>query len=344
MDALLSQLTHTVAHARNVEDLARPMLEMLQTVTQLESTYLTHIDMAAQLQHVVYARNTQSLHIPEGLSVAWEDTLCKRALEEQCPYSADVSEIWGDSQAARALGIHTYASTPVRLSDGALYGTLCAASASQHPVTPQVQDVMRLFAQLLGQQIEREQLLRQVQDQNDALQRLARTDALTGLPNRRAMAEQLAQLFEVAKRQGVHVLVGLVDMDGFKAINDQYGHEAGDRFLQLLAGHMQTAVRGADLVARLGGDDFVFAGLGPALAESPDAHVTDAQSRLFESTVCKPLVLSASTHLNYAGASVGMVAVQPFQSSPEDALQRADAAMYLVKQARKAMRASSTMA
>ena len=335
MDALLSQLTHTVTHARQLEDLARPMLEMLQKLTRLESTYLTHIDLQAQMQHVVYARNTQRLQIPEGLVVAWEDTLCKRALDEQCPYSADVREIWGDSQAAQALGIHTYASTPVRLPDGVLYGTLCAASASSHPLTAETQDVMRLFAQLLGQQIEREQLLAQVQHQNTELQRLALTDTLTGLPNRRAMTEQLSQLFEVAKRQACHVMVAMIDMDGFKAINDKYGHEAGDRFLQLISQQMQTAVRGSDIVARLGGDEFVFAGLGGALCDSATPQLTETQDRLFASTQADMLQIAPDVCLSYAGASVGMVAIDPIHYSLESALQLADHAMYRIKLVRK---------
>ncbi|MBB6577307.1 diguanylate cyclase [Comamonas odontotermitis] len=335
MDTLLSQLAHTVSEAHKLEDLARPMLEMLQKLTQLESTYLTHIDLNEGMQHVLYASNTQRLYIPEGLSVAWEDTLCKRALEEQCPYSADVSEIWGDSQAARALGIHTYASTPVRMANGALFGTLCAASAHALPITLEAQDVMRLFAHLIAQQVEREQLLATVQTQNAALLRLASTDALTGLPNRRAMAEQLAQLLELAARQQCHVLVAMIDMDGFKAINDRHGHEAGDHFLQLIAQQLQGAVRGSDLVARLGGDEFVFAGLGPPLLTDPAAALHETQLRIFSSTLSPGLQLGPELVLPYGGASVGIVAVAPGQCTPDSALQQADAQMYQTKLTRK---------
>ena len=335
MDTLLSQLTQTVSQAHKLEYLARPMLEMLQKLTQLESTYLTHIDLNEGMQHVLYARNTQRLCIPEGLSVAWDDTLCKRALDEQCPYSADVSEIWGDSQAARALGIHTYASTPVRMANGALFGTLCAASAQALPITLEAQDVMRLFAHLIAQQVEREQLLATVQSQNAALLRLASTDALTGLPNRRAMAEQLAQLLELAARQQCHVLVAMIDMDGFKAINDQHGHEAGDQFLQLIALQLQAAVRGSDVMARLGGDEFVFAGLGPALQEDPATALHETQSRLFSSTLSSGLQLGPELLLPYGGASVGVVAMVPGNCSPDAALQQADAEMYRIKLARK---------
>ena len=115
-DFILARVSQTLANEHSLETLVRQLLEMLELVTRMESTYLTRIDFDAQRQHIMYAHNSSEMQIPEGFSVPWNDSLCKRALDEQCPYSADVSEIWGDSQAARALGIHTYASTPVRMA------------------------------------------------------------------------------------------------------------------------------------------------------------------------------------------------------------------------------------
>jgi len=134
MDSFFAQLSDSVARARTLEELTRPLLELLETVTGLESTYLTTIDLAEGLQRVVYARNSHDLQIPEGLTVPWGDTLCKRALDEGRLYTDNVGSIWGDSEAARLLGIQTYVSTPVRTDDGALYGTLCAASSRPQPM------------------------------------------------------------------------------------------------------------------------------------------------------------------------------------------------------------------
>src|SRR4051794_10571094 len=114
MDPLLLQLSDSVSSARTLEDLTRPMLEMLEAVSGLESTYLTMIDLDKGLQHVLYARNSRQMQIPEGLSVPWDDTLCKRALDEGRSYTGNVAECWGDSDAARDLGIQTYVSMPVR--------------------------------------------------------------------------------------------------------------------------------------------------------------------------------------------------------------------------------------
>jgi len=79
MDPLLTRLSHSLHQAQSQEELVRPLLEMLEQVTQLESTYLTRIDLEQDLQHVLYARNTRQMQIPEGLSVPWQDTLCRRA-------------------------------------------------------------------------------------------------------------------------------------------------------------------------------------------------------------------------------------------------------------------------
>ncbi|MFN4116606.1 MAG: diguanylate cyclase, partial [Inhella sp.] len=82
MDPILTQLSATLPAEQSIEQLARPLLVMLGESVGLESTYLTTVDLDAGLQQVRYARNTGELQIPEGLSVPWGDTLCKRALDE----------------------------------------------------------------------------------------------------------------------------------------------------------------------------------------------------------------------------------------------------------------------
>ena len=128
MDPILAELSASLQAAKSVEQLTRPLLDMLGAVTGLESTYLTSIDPDEDQQHVRYARNVGALQIPEGLSVPWSDTLCKRALEEGRMSTSDVGACWPDSDAARQLGIQTYVSTPIRTDDGLLLAP-CAAPA-----------------------------------------------------------------------------------------------------------------------------------------------------------------------------------------------------------------------
>jgi diguanylate cyclase len=333
MDSFFAQLSDSVASARTLEDLTRPLLELLEAVTGLESTYLTTIDLAAGLQHVVYARNSRELQIPEGLTVPWGDTLCKRALDEGRPYTDDVCSIWGDSGAARDLGIQTYVSTPVRTDDGALYGTLCAASSQRLPMAPAAEHVLRLFARLIEQHVERERLVEKLQRLNAQLKTQAMTDALTGLLNRRALMLELTRLRALAQRTGSWLLAGAIDLDGFKQINDSRGHDAGDAFLRAVAASLQAALRGGDVLARMGGDEFVVVGLGPKLGADGVGAARLLQERLARATVGRHAAGDAP--IDYAGASVGVACLDPAQADLEQVLRESDAAMYRVKLARR---------
>ena len=105
--------------------------------------------------------------------------------------------------------------------------------------------------------------------------------------------------------------------------------------MHLLAVQVRGARRGSDQIAREGGDEFVFAGLGPFRHEPITPALIETQARLFASTRAEALCLGAGVRLNYTGASVGLVAVTP-STDADTALQQADLAMYQTKQARKA--------
>ena len=335
MQSLIEQLSDSVASARTLEDLTRPMLEMLGAVTGLESTYLTTIDLDKGQQHILFSRNARQLSIPEGLTVPWADTLCKRAMEEGRTYTGDVASCWGDSGAARELGIQTYVSTPVKTESGDLFGTLCAASSEQQSLPPHAEPVLQLFARLIGQQVERELLYRKLEKAHAEVVTLASTDALTGLPNRRTLIDGLRRMMAQGERDGTSVLVGFIDMDGFKKINDTHGHDVGDEFLVAMAARLSASMRAGDRRACNGGDEFVVIGAGPAFGESPDAAARSLADRLSESTIGE-LRLPGAT-LDYRGASVGVVAVDPRSTSAADALRLADEAMYAVKRKRYAV-------
>ncbi|MFG6488206.1 diguanylate cyclase [Roseateles sp. BYS78W] len=333
MDSFFAQLSDSVSKARTLEDLTRPLLEMLEAVSGLESTYLTTVDLAEGLQHIVYARNSRELQIPEGLTVPWGDTLCRRALDEGRPFTDDVGGFWADSGAARDLGIQTYVSTPVRTDDGALYGTLCAASSQRRPMPPDAGHVLRLFASLIEQHVARERLVEQLQQANSELRTQALTDALTGLLNRRALMLELARLNSLAHRTGSWLLAGAIDLDGFKQINDGHGHDAGDEFLRGVASRLQAALRAGDVLARMGGDEFVVIGLGPRLAEDGANAAQLMRARLAAATVGDYRV--GPTTLSYDGASVGVACLDPSQAGAEEVLRESDAAMYRVKLERR---------
>ncbi|MEF9978333.1 MAG: diguanylate cyclase [Thermomonas sp.] len=332
---LIIQLADSITDAHSLEQYVRPLLGLLESATGLESTYMTAIDEAAGLQHVLYARNSSSLHIPEGLSVPWGDTLCKRALEEEISYADDVADRWGDSGAARDLGIATYASTPIHGPGGRLYGTLCAASDTSRPATDDAGRILRMCSQLIGQQVEREWLMQELRAANHALAMSALTDPVTSLPNRRAVMEELPR--RIARRDREHgaLLIAFIDLDGFKAINDAHGHEAGDNMLSLIGDALSAAARAGDYCARLGGDEFVVLASVPA-AEG-EAALAALGQRLDEATRGR-FDLGGGICIDYDGPSIGAILVPIHQHEVDAVLALADAAMYAVKRRRKGER------
>ena len=329
MEPLLNQLAESTAEARDLEGLTRPLLEVLEAVTGMESTYLTTIDLDRGVQNILYARNSAQMQIPEGLSVPWADTLCKRALDEGRPYTGDVSGCWGDSEAARALGIRTYLSQPVLNLDGSVYGTLCAASASQVGVSDATIKVLAMVARLIAHQVEQERRLSELRQSNETLSAQSLSDPLTGLPNRRALQQELHRMLARAARAGSTVLVGYVDLDGFKAINDEHGHDVGDRFLIHMAHRLRSGLRAGDFVARVGGDEFVVL--------APDGDAPQAFDERIVRSTAGPFRFR-QIEIDYAGASVGVTHSKPGESDAQALLERADAAMYAVKKARRAAR------
>lgn len=331
---ILDQVAGKISNATKLEDLARPVLAVLHSVTGMESAYLTSIDLERDIQHVVFASNTGSMVIPEGLEVPWNDTLCKRALEQKRLYTDNVEECWGDSTAAKALGIKTYLSSPVIAMDGRVLGTLCAASAAPHAQAPITIPVMKLFTNLLALFMDREDMLGKLREQNAKLEMLASNDALTELPNRRALMEHLERELANARRNDSHLFVSIIDLDNFKAINDEHGHNTGDLFLKAVGSRLKAALRSGDFLSRFGGDEFIVVSQPSPDFSRPLAEQEAALlKRLFESVAGDYQLDEVS--LTYGGASVGVACIAPGDTTPGQAIHMADTRMYELKKMRR---------
>lgn len=170
--------------------------------------------------------------------------------------------------------------------------------------------------------------LRQITDQQ-VLERLARTDGLTHLLNRRAFLEEMELALDRARRHQRDGCLLYVDLDNFKPINDTFGHEEGDTVLTAVAGLLQSYSRGYDLAVRLGGDEFAL-----WLDETDLEAARRRAEELIEA--CKPLAtFSASPEMPF-GISVG-IAPYIADSAGElaDLMSRADKAMYTAKRTGK---------
>lgn len=159
-------------------------------------------------------------------------------------------------------------------------------------------------------------------------QYMASHDALTGLYNRSAFHEQLERSLVLAGRVGTSVALLFIDLDGFKRINDEFGHQAGDEVLRIVARRLGHAVRDADTVARLGGDEFLVlldADLTRELPQAIGQRILGALSQPME----------VGGHPLCVGASIGVAMHPPLVGEIEVLMAAADQAMYAAKRGGK---------
>lgn len=153
-------------------------------------------------------------------------------------------------------------------------------------------------------------------------------DALTQLPNRLLLVDRLRQALAAAQRAGHGVAVCFSDLDGFKAVNDQFGHDAGDQLLVELARRISGSIRASDTAARIGGDEFVLV-LTPVAGDEWRAVL----DRLMQA-VCQPVHLPASGATVRVGMSIG-VALSQGRLDAQELLAEADEAMLQAKRSGK---------
>ncbi len=180
---------------------------------------------------------------------------------------------------------------------------------------------MLLFLRVLALRLNavHEQALRAAHERDHALS-MAATDALTGLPNRRGLQAALNDSLP-SGQSGPITAVYLVDLDGFKPVNDEFGHEVGDRLLVAVSARLRELLRAADTVARLGGDEFVVLAKGL----SNEEHAQRLGEELLAAFQAPYDLSGLSVRV---GATIGYALAPLDGGDPNHLLQRADAAMY----------------
>lgn len=251
------------------------------------------------------------------------DSICTLVVEQVGPLVIPDTHL--DPRVARRatvtgpMSVRAYAGVPVVTPDGYALGTLCVIDHRPRAFSPEQIESLTQLAEVLGGELER----RAVQVQ---LERLSLTDALTGLPNRAQLREYLRQSAQRVTLSGERVALALLDLDGFKVINDSLGHQAGDVLLQQVATRLREALSSSDLVARMGGDEFALVltdvrGIGSV--ERVLTRLRDAMERPF----------TVGGRDLPASFSAGVSLYPDDGVDAEEMLARADTAMYRAKRA-----------
>ena len=252
--------------------------------------------------------------------------------ERTSPAHADLDRLLtreSEHAAAAARSGHRAADRMLAVALGLvvlLVGALLQRAAAAHHQSQRAAEALLAQQRAVSEALEREQ---------EVVRHQARHDPLTGMANRLAFTEAVHEL----RRDDRPVAVVLIDLDGFKDVNDRFGHATGDEVLRAVAARLLGAVRPGDLAARLGGDEFAV------LAPVPDARTGAELARRIGAALEEPPVsveVPAALGRAGVGASVGHV-VGPGREL-EELAHRADVEMYAAKAARRAARASAVPA
>lgn len=166
-------------------------------------------------------------------------------------------------------------------------------------------------------------LVSRLRAQRAKLERMAWYDALTGLPNRNLMFQRLDELIHSDQEEHTTLFLAVVDLDGFKQVNDNFGHHAGDELLRQVADRFTHIVRHDDLVARTGGDEFVL------LLTDQDPRVCEAICERILEALSEPYTLTTQT--TRIGASLGLACYPRDGRDTTELSRKADQAMYQAK-------------
>lgn len=158
---------------------------------------------------------------------------------------------------------------------------------------------------------------------------LAHFDQLTGLPNRTLLLDRLGQAISAADRADNNISLLFIDLDGFKEINDTYGHDVGDWLLKEVSDKLSACVRDGDTVARLGGDEFVV-----VLLDSSQKRSEVVAGRILE-RISQPYMKEKNVSFNSVSASIGIAKYPKHANDINELMSAADLAMYVAKKSGK---------
>ncbi len=216
-------------------------------------------------------------------------------------------------------------------ADGVPVGALGFMSRKQRsrPFEEADLDFARVVAAMIGAALARER-------REEELEEIAYVDSLTRLPNRRYAMDQLRLAIARADRNGDQIVAYFIDLDGFKAVNDAFGHAVGDDFLAITAARLRAVLREGDILARVGGDEFLALQTGVAPV---DGEALRLGERLIQAASERAIFEGRAVAV---GASVGIAAYPRDAATAEVLLERADQAMYASKRAGKGVATSTS--
>ncbi len=283
------------------------IVSLVRTVLHVPISAVTLVD-----------RDRQWFKAIEGIDAAEtprSESFCAHAIQRDAPLlipDATQDDRVADYPAVtQDPHVRAYAGVPLVTSDGYNVGALCAVDTKTREFTEGEVAILRDFARIVVNEME--------------LRRIAERDQLTGALSRRGFIDKVNQEIARCHRYGRDASLVLVDVDHFKSVNDSWGHPAGDAVLRELAATLQEAGRSADVLGRLGGEEFAM-----LLPETGVPEALAAAERFRAAVEARPIVVAPARTIAIT-ASFGIAALDQSITVAEEWLAKADEPLYEAK-------------
>lgn len=312
------------AQSSDAEDFA-VLTRVASLVTGAPNAFISLVDDAGDWRHAGAVA-----HSP---SSPRDETFCTAALREDEVLVTEDVRLDARTQAIAArrgnvnmdAAIVTYAGALLKTEDGTKIGTLCVTDSVRRPISDAQVQLLRGLARQVMSLVSLRKTQRELTEALAKMTRLATTDDLTGLLNRRAFFEEAEGLRSLVLRQEGVLSVVVVDIDHFKKVNDHHGHAAGDAVLKEVSRRLRAALRTTDRIGRIGGEEFAialpFTGQDAAMQLMRHLRVRVSQHPVWVDGLAIPVTFSGGVAELHGGGPVA------------DAVRRADQALYRAKAA-----------
>ena len=282
------------------------VVDLAQQILDVPMTAATLID--AERQWIKAAHGLSIESIPR------RDCFCDETIRRHDALMvADATDDWRFAINPMVTGpshVRAYLGVPLTTPDGYNIGTLCAFDDKPHEFSEQQAGIMKKLAEIIVEQVELEQIAKQ--------------DALTGAMTRRGFFAEVEREFLRAARYDRPSALAMIDVDNFRAINERYGHRAGDAVLTAIAGACMATMRKSDVFGRIGGEEF-----GLLLPETDPGAARDAAERV-RGIIAATIVEAGGAQIK-ATVSVGVAPMPAVAEGAATWLSEADIALYEAK-------------
>jgi diguanylate cyclase (GGDEF)-like protein/PAS domain S-box-containing protein len=315
--AAIAQQRQIAAHAERIRDLYMSAAASENAEKQIAATLEAGCRILGLSSGALYESETD--RVIETFGEALGSGLARLALASDRALAIDdVRGLTQFAEEADSAAFVAFIGTPIDVS-GSRYGSLSFADRRRrrNPFDDVDRDLVQLMGALVSSAIERGR-------SRARLQTLAYSDTVTALPNRAWLVDHLRALLDEARRSERTVGVLFLDLDRFKDINDTLGHDSGDRLLRIIGERLAKAIRTSDVVARMGGDEFVV-----LAGEGPDLQALGGLAERIVATVEEPISMDGSEL--FVTTSIGISSFPADGDDAETLVKHADVAMYRAK-------------